>query len=58
MKISLKRKLGMTAIFVGVYLATAGISACIIGPGILHLIASALFAVPFGWMLRLTWSDD
>ncbi|MVA24527.1 hypothetical protein G6L63_11155 [Agrobacterium vitis] len=58
MKISLKRKIGMTAAFAVIYVTVCVASSWIIGVSILHLLACALLAIPFAWMITQTWSDD
>ncbi|MDQ0454636.1 hypothetical protein [Rhizobium paknamense] len=58
MKISLKRKIAMTAVLAGIYLGVSIVSGFIVGNGLLHVVAGALLAIPFGWLIRETWSDD
>ncbi|WEO73794.1 hypothetical protein [Agrobacterium vitis] len=58
MNISLKRKICMTAIFFAIYAAICSGIGFIIGLGVLHLLVSAMIAIPFSWMIRQTWSDD
>ncbi|MUO31498.1 MULTISPECIES: hypothetical protein [Rhizobium/Agrobacterium group] len=58
MKISLKRKIGMTVLFVAVYLFVSVASGWVIGTGFLHAVACGLLAIPFAWMVSQTWSDD
>jgi len=57
-KISLKRKICMTAIFFAIYAAICCGIGFIIGLGLLHLLVSAMLAIPFIWMINQTWSDD
>lgn len=58
MKISLNKKIGLTVLFVIVYLILCLFAQRLIGSGMIPALVSALLALPFAWMVTQTWSDD
>ncbi|MDQ0454698.1 hypothetical protein [Rhizobium paknamense] len=58
MKISIRRKVAMTAVLASIYLAVCTGASWIAGHALLNAVVAALLAVPFAWLIRETWSDD
>lgn len=58
MKISLGKKLTVTALFALVYVLLCWFGSWLIGGDIAASILPGLLAMPFGWMIQQTWSED
>jgi fatty acid desaturase len=58
MIISVKKKVMLTTLFAIVYVLLCLFGAWLVGGGIVASILSGLLAMPFGWMIQQTWSDD
>lgn len=58
MKISINKKIRLTAMFILVYLILCLFTEWLVGSGMIVGLVSALLALPFAWLVTQAWSDD